>query len=94
MGRAGGTGHAGHFKFLLHPITTFFGTAGKQSLGWPLPGFFHDPGNVFVVAFLQFLLTLPILYLNDKYYKVGIRTLLQAPGRAERPRIPRTPRRR
>ena len=44
-------------------------------MGWPLPVFFHDPGNVFMVAFLQFLLTLPILYINDKYYKVGFKSL-------------------
>ena len=39
-----------------------------HTMGGHLPAFFHDPVNVFVVAFLQFLLTLPILYINDKYY--------------------------
>ena len=29
-----------------------------------------------MLAFLQFLLALPILYVNDKYYTVGFKTLL------------------
>lgn len=32
--------------------------------------------NALAFAFTQFLLTLPIMYLNDKYYKVGFKTLL------------------
>ena len=58
-------------------LLPLFYIAMGHMMGWPLPAFFHDRGNVFVVAFLQFLLTLPIMYLNDKYYKVGFRTLFQ-----------------
>ncbi len=61
------------FLFLI-PL---FYLAMGHMMGWPLPAFFHDPGNVFVVAFLQFLLTLPIMYVNDKYYKLGFRTLFK-----------------
>ena len=32
--------------------------------------------NALAFAFTQLLLTLPIMYLNDKYYKVGFKTLL------------------
>ena len=59
---------------LVFLVPLFYLSMGHM-MGWPLPAFFHDPGNVFVTAFLQFLLTLPILYLNDKYYKVGFRAL-------------------
>ena len=59
---------------LVFLIPLFYLAMGHM-MGWPLPAFFHDPGNVFVVAFIQFLLTLPILYINDKYYKVGFKAL-------------------
>ena len=59
---------------LVFLVPLFYLSMGHM-MGWPLPAFFHDPGNVFVVAFLQFLLTLPILYINDKYYKVGFKSL-------------------
>ncbi|WP_186564914.1 heavy metal translocating P-type ATPase [Lawsonibacter celer] len=59
------------FCFLI-PL---FYLAMGHMMGWPLPAFFHDPQNVFILAFLQFLLVLPILYVNDKYFKVGFKTL-------------------
>ena len=59
------------FVFLI-PL---FYLAMGHMMGWPLPAFFHDHANVFSVAFLQFLLVLPIMYVNDKYYKVGFKTL-------------------
>ena len=71
------TGMKRRFSLSMVFLLPLFYIAMGHMMGWPLPGFFHDPGNVFVVAFLQFLLTLPIMYLNDKYYKVGFRTLLQ-----------------
>ena len=59
---------------LVFLVPLFYLSMGHM-MGWPLPAFFHDPGNVFVVAFIQYLLTLPILYINDKYYKVGFKSL-------------------
>ena len=59
---------------LIFLVPLFYIAMGHM-MGWPLPAFFHDPGNVFVVAFLQFLLTLPIMYINDRYYRVGFKTL-------------------
>lgn len=47
--------------------------------GLPVPGFikaaFHGNENAAAFAFSQFLLLLPILYVNQKYFKVGFRTL-------------------
>ena len=59
------------FVFLI-PL---FYIAMGHMMGWPLPAWFHDPGNAFAVAFLQLLLVLPIMYVNDKYYRVGFKTL-------------------
>lgn len=46
-------------------------------MGLPLPGFFHGAANAITLAFTQLLLTLPILYVNRKYYQVGFKTLLR-----------------
>lgn len=47
--------------------------------GLPIPGFiqaaFHGNENTITFAFSQFLLLLPILYVNQKYFKVGFKTL-------------------
>ncbi len=46
-------------------------------MGLPLPGAFHGAANAITLAFTQLLLTLPILYVNRKYYEVGFKTLLR-----------------
>lgn len=46
-------------------------------MGFPLPKFFHGYQNALTFAFTQLLLTLPILYVNKKYYKVGFKTLFK-----------------
>ena len=45
-------------------------------MGAPLPAFLVGHENAISFAFTQLLLTLPILYINDKYYKNGFRSLL------------------
>ena len=42
-------------------------------VGLPLPGWYHD--NVMIAALLQFLLTLPAVYLNRTYYSRGLKAL-------------------
>ncbi len=61
------------FAFLI-PL---FYIAMGHMMKWPLPGILHGNGNSVTFAFVQFLLLLPILYVNDKYFKVGFRTLLK-----------------
>ena len=46
-------------------------------MGAPLPGFHTGMENALNFAFTQLLLVLPIMYLNDKYYKVGFKTLFK-----------------
>lgn len=55
-------------------VPLFYLSMGHM-MGWPLPAFFHDSRNALSVAFLQLLLVLPIMYVNDKYYKTGFKTL-------------------
>ena len=47
-------------------------------LGLPLPHFFHGNENALVFAFTQFLLTLPIVFVNKKYFINGFKTLFKA----------------
>jgi Cu+-exporting ATPase len=42
-------------------------------IGLPLPYFLHGTHNAMSFAFTQFLLTLPIMYVNRKYYLWGLR---------------------
>jgi P-type Cu+ transporter len=44
---------------------------------FPLPDFLHGDKNAVTFAFIQFLLTLPILYVNRKYFQVGFKTLFK-----------------
>ena len=55
-------------------VPLFYLSMGHM-MGLPVPAFFHGRENALNFALTQFLLTLPILYLNDKYYKVGFKTL-------------------
>lgn len=44
-------------------------------INFPLPGWLTGDGNAVSFAFTQLLLTLPIVYVNRKYYQVGFKTL-------------------
>ncbi len=43
---------------------------------WPLPLWMHGMENAMTFALVQFLLVLPIVYMNRKFYQVGFKTLL------------------
>lgn len=53
----------------------------NEWFGLPVPGFiraaFHGNENAVAFAFSQFLLLLPILYVNRKYFRVGFKTLFR-----------------
>ena len=59
------------FVFL---IPLFYISMGHM-MGAPLPAFLMGHENAVAFGLTQLLLTLPIMYLNDKYYKVGFKTL-------------------
>ena len=59
------------FLFL---IPLFYISMGHM-MGAPLPAWMTGPENAVTFGLTQLLLTLPIMYVNDKYYKVGFKTL-------------------
>ena len=61
---------------LVFLIPLFYISMGHM-LGAPLPAFLLGTENAVAFGLTQLLLTLPIMYLNDKYYKVGFQTLLR-----------------
>lgn len=56
-------------------IPLFYLSMGHM-MNWPLPSFFHGAENAMTLVFTQFLLVLPIIFVNFKYYKVGYKSLL------------------
>ena len=69
------TGMKRRFLVSLCFLVPLFYIAMGHMMGWPLPSFLHDSRNALAFAFIQFLLVLPIMYINDKYYRVGFKTL-------------------
>ena len=59
------------FVFL---IPLFYISMGHM-MGAPLPPFLTGVENAVAFGLTQLLLTLPIMYINDKYYRVGFKTL-------------------
>ena len=55
-------------------IPLFYLSMGHM-MGLPIPGFFHGPENAMTYALTLFLLTAPIMVINQKYYRVGFKTL-------------------
>lgn len=55
-------------------IPLFYLSMGHM-MGWPIPGCFHGAENAMIYALTLFLLTVPIMIINQKYYRVGFKTL-------------------
>ena len=60
------------FAFLIPLMYVSMGSM----MGLPLPGFLVGIENAVSFALTQFLLCLPVVYVNRKYYQVGFKTLL------------------
>jgi heavy metal translocating P-type ATPase len=70
-----------HMKFrlifsILVLIPLMYISMGHM-MGLPVPGFLHGDENALAFAFTQFLLTLPVMYVNRKFYIVGFRSLFK-----------------
>ena len=66
-------------RLLLSAVFTlplFYISMGHM-MNWPMPGFLLGMENALVFAFTQFLLLLPVLIVNGRYFKVGFRNLLK-----------------
>ena len=55
-------------------VVLMYFTMGHM-VGLPLPGWYHGVENAMVAALLQFLLTLPAVYLNRAYFSKGFKAL-------------------
>ena len=55
-------------------IPLFYLSMGYM-FGWPLPAFFLGHENMLTFAFTQFLLLLPVIFVNFKFFRVGFKTL-------------------
>ncbi|WP_180326636.1 heavy metal translocating P-type ATPase [Raoultibacter phocaeensis] len=55
-------------------VPLFYLSMGHM-FGWPLPSIFLGEENVLVFAFTQFLLLLPVIFVNFKFFRVGFKAL-------------------
>ncbi len=58
----------------IFTIPLFYLSMGHM-MGWPLPGIFLGDANALIYAFTQFLLLLPVMLINNKYFRMGFKTL-------------------
>ena len=67
------------FVFLIPMMYLSMGEMLHHMLGIPIPELiqtaFYGDKNILIFSFAQFLLVLPIVYLNQKYYQVGFKNL-------------------
>ena len=59
---------------ILFTIPLFYISMGHM-LGIPLPPFLAGETNALANAFTQFLLTVPVIFVNFKYYRTGFKTM-------------------
>lgn len=55
-------------------LPLFYISMGHMS-GWPLPGILHGLENAMIFALVQFVLLVPVIFINRKFFTVGIKSL-------------------
>ncbi len=60
----------------LFLVVLMYFTMGHM-VGLPMPSWYMGTGNALVAALLQFLLTLPVVFLNRSYFEKGIKALFR-----------------
>lgn len=60
---------------LVFTIPLFYLSMGHM-FGWPLPGVFLGDQNIMVFALTQFLLLIPVIFVNCKYFSGGFKSLI------------------
>lgn len=55
--------------------TPLFYLSMGHMFGWPIPDIFLGHENMLTFAFTQFLLLLPVVFVNFKFFRVGFKTL-------------------
>ena len=59
---------------VVFTIPLFYISMGHM-MGWPLPSGLLGMENAITFAFTQFLLLIPVVFVNAKYYRMGFKTL-------------------
>lgn len=59
---------------VVFAVPLFYISMGHM-MGWPLPSFFHGAENAMIFALTLFLLTVPIVFINFKFFRVGFTAL-------------------
>ena len=60
----------------IFTIPLFYIAMGEM-LNLPMPHFFSGMENAMIFAFTQFLLTIPVMVANRKYFKLGIKNIIK-----------------
>lgn len=61
---------------LIFTVPIFYISMGHM-MGWTLPKILLGDENAMIFAFTQFLLLIPVVFVNFKFYKIGFKTLVQ-----------------
>ncbi len=59
---------------IIFTVPIFYISMGHM-MGWPLPSVFHSAENSMMLALTLFLLTLPVIAINFRFYKNGFKAL-------------------
>jgi len=59
---------------LIFTVPLFYLSMGHM-MGWPVPQIFHS--SPIILAFTQFLLAVPVVFINFKFFNVGFKTLFK-----------------
>ena len=62
------------FVSILFTVPLFYISMGHMA-GLPLPAIFLGTENTLAFAFTQFLLTIPVIFVNFHFYRIGFKTL-------------------
>lgn len=61
---------------IIFTLPIFYISMGHM-MGWPLPSILLGNENALIFVFTQFLLLLPVVFVNFKFYRIGFKTLAQ-----------------
>lgn len=61
---------------IIFTLPLFYLSMGHM-FNWPLPGVFLGDANTLTFAFTQFLLLLPVLFVNFKFFRIGFTSLFR-----------------
>ena len=59
---------------IIFTLPVFYISMGHM-MGWPLPSFFHGTANSMVFALTLFLLTIPVVFIDFRFFRNGFRAL-------------------